>query len=89
MAATTLAREFPFSLFFVAVAMSAWFGGLRQGILAVVLAPSVVAVAGPLAVATPERASRADQELRVASDAALTSDGRDKGGGALWSELVS
>src|SRR5215831_484107 len=40
--ARPLSREFPFSLFFVAVAISAWFGGLRQGILAVVLSPFLV-----------------------------------------------
>jgi PAS domain S-box-containing protein len=39
MVATPLSHQFPFSLFFVAAALSTWFGGPRQGILAVMLAP--------------------------------------------------
>ena len=40
--AAPLTHQFPFSLFFLAVAVSAWFGGLRQGLLALLLAPFCV-----------------------------------------------
>jgi PAS domain S-box-containing protein len=36
--ATPLTHAFPFSLFFLAVAASAWFGGFRQGLFSLVLA---------------------------------------------------
>jgi len=42
LAAAPLTRLFPFSLFFLAVAISAWFGGLKQGLLALGLAPFFV-----------------------------------------------
>jgi PAS domain S-box-containing protein len=37
-----LTRVFPFCFFFLAVGLSAWFGGLRQGLLALGLAPPFV-----------------------------------------------
>ena len=42
MAAAPFTRMFPFTLFFLAVAVSAWFGGLRQGLFSAGLAPFFV-----------------------------------------------
>jgi PAS domain S-box-containing protein len=40
--ASRLTHPFPFTLFFLAVAVSAWFGGFRQGLLALVLSVPLV-----------------------------------------------
>jgi PAS domain S-box-containing protein len=42
LAAAPLTRVFPFSFFFLAVAVSAWFGGFKQGLLSLGLAPLFV-----------------------------------------------
>jgi PAS domain S-box-containing protein len=41
-AAAPLTHLYPFSLFFLAVAVSGWFGGFRQGLLSLILAPFLV-----------------------------------------------
>ena len=41
-AAAPLTHVYPFSLLFLAVAISVWFGGFRQGLLSIVLAPFLV-----------------------------------------------
>jgi PAS domain S-box-containing protein len=42
LAAAPLTHVYPFSLFFLAVAVSVWFGGFRQGLLSLILAPFFV-----------------------------------------------